>query len=187
MTFIEDILKQTASLLLSLGVLGILGFIFKEYIKKIIDFHFKKQEIDLNLNASSHLQVQKEFIPMFRELGELVYKLKNYSREIVEKGSPVIQSKDLFCECCFLFIERLYKYRAFLDKKMFEDLHLYKRTSQDFLILLDVSDRPEELRETKAKFRPKTLMRLKELHSEMDELQREILKNINDSLNIKEV
>jgi len=170
MQFFIDTLKQAISLLLSLGIIGVLAFAFREYLKRYIDYVFKKRESEIVFSNTVDIEMLKSFVPIFSEIIELIYKMRNYARDTLERESPVTNARELYTDCCTLFMERLYKYRAFLDRDVFALLHRFKRHNQDFLMLLDVSDRTEELRANEARFSPERLNRLRSLFNNIDEL-----------------
>lgn len=135
---------------------------------------FKAEEERLRLSSSLDLEMAKATMPVFREVIELIYKIRNSARDVINDRTPIGPHRDLFSECCALLTQRLYMYRLFLDRPTFEQLHSFKRQSQDFMVLLDIADRQSTLAAHRMAFSNETLERLETLYMAMNQTHEEI-------------
>lgn len=140
-----DAFQNSLSIFFALLIVGATGIIFREYIKNYFDFITKRRESRLDFRKSLGLEMAKENIPIYREIIEVVYKLKTSSSIIIKPGKIRFQEIEKFRECCYILTESLPKYKSYLDDEIFDDLHFFKRDCQDFTIIMDISERPEEL------------------------------------------
>ena len=185
MNFIKEILTNVISLFFSIGLIGVLAFVFRAYIRRYIDYIFKKKEAQIIFEKSANLEILKTIVPVFVEINELVYRLRNYARSIIDEQTPISHSRDLYTESCNILSDRLYKYRALLSDDVFNNLHKFKRVSQDFLLLLNISDRNDQLRRHEAKFSPEFLMKLQFLFKEIETLYGLITEALHKKLQLK--
>jgi len=185
MDFVIDILKQALSLLVSFGLIGVIAFICREYLKRYIEHMFKEREADSAFEHKLELEKIRTFIPIFQEIAELVYKIRNYARELLDAQTPLHPTRELYTDCCSLFSERLYRYRALIDKELFGILHRLKRLSQDFLLTVDVADRIDELKVNNARFSPEHLLRLQTIYKQIDELYLVSTEAVQEKLHIE--
>lgn len=169
MNFILDILKQAVSLLISIGALAAVAFVFREWIKRTLDHYYRLSEARTVLKNQVEFEFVKNQVPMAIELTQAVYKSRNYDRDILDKHTALVQEKEDFSQCVSILTERLYAYRVLLDQDIFAMLHGFKRASQDFLLYLDISDRPEKLRSGMLYFSQESEMNLRNLYLKMDE------------------
>ncbi len=183
MDYIWIIFKQTTSLLISLGLIAVLSFILREWIKRFIDYSFKQKEYKAGRLNNVATEIENLRIPMSIELSELAYRTRNNAREIVNNNTPITPLREEFSQCSFLLTERLYKYRILLDEDIFDKLHKFKRLAQDFLIYIDSSDRPEDIQNGILTFPQEKSRKLHELYQEMDSLHGSIKDYFDNQFN----
>lgn len=152
MNLVVEILKNIVSTLVSIGVVGVIAYSMRESIKRLIDHHFKLKEVGVQHKHEMEAEIRKNSIPMYLELGEIIYNLRSHAKQISLSQTPLGESKDRYIENCDLLRDRIGRYRALLDDELYEQIHQYKRENQEFLLFIDISTRNEELRKNKAMF-----------------------------------
>lgn len=127
---------------------GILGFAFKTYIKRLMDNHFDRISRRDELSIQQMEKIQSAFldkrIGIYPEIVELVHRLKNTLQHGKTTANAFEWDTDL-AEMCGLLTERLYTWRYFLPKDLFEKLHDFKQICQDILVIIDYSTRKENI------------------------------------------
>jgi len=181
MEIINDISQSVFSIVISCGIIA---FILREYLKRYLDYVFKQKEQEISRRSHIDIETIKTYVPILVEINELVYKMNNYSKELIESKTPVGIRRDSYVEICNALTERIYTYRAYLEPKSFELLHDFKRVNQDFLLLLNVSDRDESIIENGPYFDEKTLSQLEELHIKINSIFNKVTESIQGKLNV---
>jgi hypothetical protein len=184
MDFLLGTIKQTISLLFSIGLIALLGFCCREYIKRYVDFIFKRKEIGLDFEKEKNKEVFRNALPMLREIGELVYRMRNYSRDILENNAPLSTSQVLYSDLCSILREKLFVYRAFLRKPLWEKVHQFKRTNQDILLLIDIGLREDQINQHSGKLSDILLASYKGKYESVDRLYQEISLDIQKEIGI---
>lgn len=180
MDIFPRILDTTLSVLAALGIVGLIGFAFKEWIKQYIMHVFKSLELEKSIDQALTEKLLNYQIPMKLELSQNVYKLRAAARNVVAANTPLTHDKDDFQQLTSLLTEALFKYRVLLEEDAFAALHGYKRLCQDFLMLLDVSDRPEHIREGNLYFSDSTREKLRSLYAKIDGSHLDIIEKMRD-------
>jgi hypothetical protein len=129
-------------------IIGICSFLLKKYFEKWIYNEFEKRRrigaIAIErLEKLSHIWLEKE-IGIYPEIYEITYRLHNIIKDGITKPNAYSWDPNLRPLCTHL-TENLYKYRIFLDDKMFNALHDFKRIVQDALMMIDISTRNDKV------------------------------------------
>ncbi len=197
---ILDILKQAGIIS---GIVALFFYLLKKWLAKYIDSKFsetteiKKALLEIEKERLKKIEEKKDFI--YPEILELVYRLKNQLQESVESSEKQIKENDSnFCcyglgQELYFLTENLYKYRAYIDKDSFDNLHRYKRLLQDATVLFNSISRPdyeevkllEEMQEVNKKRYLDSAPELRKILEEIIELYRIITDQIKEHLEIK--
>jgi hypothetical protein len=151
--FLFHILSDTAAFTIAAGLLLLAG---RKMILAAIEHYFarltdaSKAGVEIEKQKESFLVSSRNDI--YPEIVELAYRLRNDFRDGLSRLEAAAARTDRysppfsfdFGEPLFILTERLYKYRIFLPKDVFEDLHLFKRRLQDATVILNRLDRPIE-------------------------------------------
>ena len=128
-----------------------------ETAKMRIEFDEARQQRLAIESANIEIEKQKSINllesqnSIYAEMLELVYRLKNQFRHIVQTQGDNLDADSVFFvpdelgQELYLLTENLYKYRAYIDEETFEMLHQYKRTLQDVQVLFNRITRPPEI------------------------------------------
>lgn len=152
----DDFLKQVlVDGTIIIIVFGILVFFVRKWITEAISHHFKtsfeKTKAFIDVEKQKELTLFERRAGIYAEMTELVYRLRNEMRECLQSlerlGNKSNETHDLdrlrIGEELYLLTESLYRYRAFIDEKIFSMLHRYKRILQDAQVLFNRFRRPE--------------------------------------------
>ena len=183
----EVIQNISIAVVTSAVTVSLLVFIIKEYIKKLLDYEFSKRKLktdseEKNLSEIQSITTSKRY-GIYPEILEIVYRVRNISKEAIDLKNPYVWNKAEFSELSYLLTESLYRYRAFLKDETFSDLHLFKRYSQEFLILTDYSDRPDLVNES-LDYPDEVWPKIIRLSDELDKLYEKITSDIKKQLRI---
>jgi hypothetical protein len=113
---------------------------------EIIDERFNQLENTLGARLELQAAVAKEYleneIGVYPTISELVYRAKNGADRVRQaKTNMELFNEDLLFSCREL-TEQLRRFRLYLPKEIFDDLHHYKHLLQDLLVIGDILTRP---------------------------------------------
>lgn len=129
---------------------AIIGFLVKHWVTAAIDHRYSlvanREKAVIDIEKQRGLELLKIENAIYPQLVEFTYRLRNRFRERLEgtrsdwrdpsrwNAKPKFIS---FGEELYLLTENLYKYRAYLNEDVFQDLHAFKRNLQDAEVLFD--------------------------------------------------
>ena len=167
--------------------ISLLVFLVREYIRKLLDYEFSKRKTKFDEEEKSKSEMQSitdnKRYGIYPEILEIVYRIRNIAKEAIDIKNPYVWDKTGFSELTYLLTEGLYRYRAFLKKETFDDLHMFKQRSQEFLIMSDYSDRPH-LVEEHLDYPDEVWQKIVRLFDEIDKLYEKITVDIKRQMRI---
>lgn len=194
----SDFIKRTLIDGAILGALvSILGLLIKQWISKAIEHQFSRaleeKKAEIEFEKQKGLSILEKQNAVYPEIVELAYRLRNKFRDRLEElnndardsikwnKKPNISE---FGEDLYLFTENLYKYRVYIDEKVFKNLHKIKRDIQDAEVLFDIMNRanPPGSEENFVKRYNDSIGRLTELFNDVDDLYPKICKNVKEHM-----
>lgn len=165
---------QTFSLLISIGIIALLSFIFRTWLKRFIDNIYNTKESDFIQVNQKRTELLKTQVPIIMELSQVVYKSNNLARNILINNTAIGTDKDDLIQCSSILTERLYMYSVMIDDEIFDKIHDFKRNIQNFCMYLDVSDRPEVMKEGLLYFTEELRLKLEISYININNLHDEI-------------
>lgn len=102
---------------------------------------FYVRETKLSARKEISVELSKQDLGMYREVAEIVYKIRNAARDCVSKEVDG-EARQMLASSAWLLTQNLFKYKVLYPQDVFDQLHLYKQETQDFGLLLDRATRP---------------------------------------------
>jgi hypothetical protein len=119
------------------------------FAKQYFDSHFKKVEKKLDIQQKVALEYIGKESGVYPDLCELVYLGKTGSDQCrTAKTTVDLINNDLITSCREI-TDKLRRFRIYLPRDIFDELHQYKHLLQDLLVFSDYFTRPDMERETK--------------------------------------
>lgn len=153
------------SVVTSASVSSLIIIIFRSYINKIIEHHFRKNleeyKSELAIKTDIESSISQRRLEAYPKIVELVYRTHNIVRDLInskyQKDSSLIaelegRKKELE--------DYLFQFRIELERdELFKDVHIYKNNLINFCILMsDVHYYSKQKKEQKAAHRKEELI-----------------------------
>jgi len=177
MSFVETLITSVAS---SLAVTGLLLFFVKHYVRKQVDWSFRRLELDYESARAERDHVRQHYVTqrlgIYPEISQLIYRLRSALNDGMARPH-IGEWDDEFTYLCGELTEGLFRWRYYLPKPLFELLHDFKRATQDVLVFYDIHIRPSNVNDQEEYRR--ALERLQPVAERVNALYEEITKVMN--------